>query len=318
MVLYDKSRMKIRRIFPALLGAISLILAACSDRQTETADDGKFRVVVSVAPQKDFVQRIAGDLVHVDALVGDGQDPHDFSPSPSERQALSKAQMFITVGMPFEEALVEKLGSTEGGLQFISMGDGFEKIPSHCEHPSHDVEAAHGEGEGEDEHEFVDHEHGEDDPHVWLSPPLIKVQAANIAKGLSAALPDHAATFEANLAKFETELDTLHTELKEKLKPYLGKEFFVFHPAFGYFGYTYGIDQVAVEVNGNSPTPKELSEFIVHAKENGMTTLFVQPQFDDRSAKVIAEQLGAEVSALDPLAADPLQTIRAIADAIIK
>ena len=108
----------------------------------------------------------------------------------------------------------------------------------------------------------------------------------------------------------------MHQEIKALLDDQAGEEFFVFHPAFGYFGDAYGIEQVAVEVNGNEPTPNELAEFIEEAKNHEMKTLFVQPQFDDRSAKIIADQLDARVESLDPLAPDVIANIRRIAKAI--
>ena len=173
----------------------------------------------------------------------------------------------------------------------------------------------HGDGHEEGDH---GHDHGEDDPHVWLSPPLVKVQAANIASALKEALPEHKAEFDNNLNVFQSELDALHRELEVLLEDRTGEgeQFFVFHPAFGYFGYTYDIEQVAVEVNGNEPTPNELAKFIEDAKTQGMKTLFVQPQFDDRSAKIIADQLGARVESLDPLDPDVVANIRRIAEAI--
>jgi zinc transport system substrate-binding protein len=147
----------------------------------------------------------------------------------------------------------------------------------------------------------------------------VKVQAANIATALKEALPEHGAEFDRKLGVFQAELDALHRELEVLLEDRTGdgEQFFVFHPAFGYFGYTYDIEQVAVEVNGNEPTPNELAEFIDLAKKQGMKTLFVQPQFDDRSAKIIADQLGARVESLDPLAPDVLANIRRIAEAIV-
>ena len=287
------------------------------------ASDSGLKVIVSVPPQADFVRRVGGDHVKVDVLVGMGQDPHSFSPTPAQMAVVSEADLFVTVGMPFEEDLQRRIETANSGLKVVSMSEGFEKIPSQCDHPSHSSgEEGHGHGEedhghGEEDHGHH-HDHGEDDPHVWLSPPLVKVQAANIAAALKEALPEHGAEFDSNLEVFQAELDALHSELEVLLEDRTGEgeQFFVFHPAFGYFGYTYDIEQVAVEVNGNEPTPNELAEFIEQAKDQGMKTIFVQPQFDDRSAKIIADQLGARVESLDPLAPDVLANIRRIAEAI--
>ncbi len=301
-------------------GALAVaMLQACDKPASDSVSKG-LNVIVSVPPQADFVQRVGGAHVQVDVLVGPGQDPHSFSPTPAQMAVLSEADLYITVGMPFEEELRERIETANSGLQVVSMSEGFEKIPSICDHADHSSEKdghADSDAAGDaHDHDHHHHEHGEDDPHVWLSPPLVKVQAANIAAALKAALPEHGADFDQNLEVFQSELDALHKDLEKLLEPKVGEDFFVFHPAFGYFGNTYALYQVAVEVNGNEPTPNELAAFIDQAKKQGMKTLFVQPQFDDRSAKTIAEQLGARVESLDPLDRDVLANIRRIAEAI--
>ncbi len=321
--------------FPKVLSALSVaaLLSACGDsRSTRTDPDpgGKLRVMVSVPPQADFVRRVGGEHVVVDVLVGDGQDPHTFSPAPAQMKALSRAQIFFTVGMPFEAPLAAKIAEANRTITLVDTSSGIEKIALECEHPHHGEAGDHPEPDAGDEpehggddhdHEEGHHDHGEehhheDDPHIWLAPNLIKIQARHIADALSAAAPAHRSDFEENLSTFSAELDTLHAELAEKTKPFIGETFFVFHPAFGYFGHTYGIEQAAIEVGGNSPTPKELAAFIADAKEKDVKVLFVQPQFDSRSAEVVAGQLGAGVVSLDPLAPDVLANLRAIADAI--
>jgi zinc transport system substrate-binding protein len=276
---------------------------------TVPSDDGAIRAIVSVPPQAEIIRRIGGEHVVVDILVGEGQDPHTFSPTPSQMSALGEAQIMFTVGMPFESALVEKFEEAGLPLAVVDTGAGFEKLALQCDHPEH----GHGE-EGHDEHGHD--EHHEPDPHIWLSPTFLKVQTAHIEKALAAAAPDHAVEFQQNRAALDAELDTLHASLGKQMEPYAGEQFFVFHPAFGYFGHTYGIDQVAVEINGNAPTPKELAAFIANAREKDVKVLFTQPQFDARAAETVAKALGAKVVALDPLAPDVLQNLQRVADAI--
>jgi len=303
--------------FPTVLVATLLVcysLGGCNDGR-ENGSSGnpipgdKIRAIVSVAPQADFVRRVGGKRVLVDVLVGSGQDPHAYSPTPSQMTALGKAHLLFTVGMPFEEALAKKIAAANSAIKVVDTGAGFDKIALQCDHPEHADEdhPAHGD-EDEDGHE--------PDPHIWLAPIFIKAQAAHIEAALAAAMPEHAEEFSTNRAAFDAELDSLHAELSKQMEPFIGEQFFVFHPAFGYFGHTYGIEQVAVEIGGNAPTLKELATFIEHAKEEGVKVLFVQPQFDSRSAETVADALGAKVVALDPLARDVLPNLRRIADAI--
>ena len=144
------------RLLPSVFGAIALLMfQACEkvDSDVHVANDS-LSIIVSVPPQADFVQRIGGDHVKVDVLVGLGQDPHSFSPTPAQMVAVSEADLFITVGMPFEEDLQSRIESANSGLKVVSMSDGFEKIPSQCDHPSHaseeDGHVAHAEDHGDD------------------------------------------------------------------------------------------------------------------------------------------------------------------------
>ena len=163
--------------------------------------------------------------------------------------------------------------------------------------------------------EFEEHHH-EDDPHVWLSASALKIQIKNILEALKKEFPNHGDEFVANHESLFQEIDALEKELKRNMEPFGGKKIFVFHPAFGYFTYEYGLEQISVEVGGNSPTPKELSEFLKTAKAEKIKVLFVQPQFDTRSADIIAERLGAKIYTMDPLEPDVLSNLKKISSAI--
>lgn len=304
-----------QNIKAALLGISAFcsigLLNACreSNRDNDGAasENGQLRVMVSVPPLADLVRKVGGQEIHIDILVDKGQDPHTFSPSPVQMKALGRADILLTVGMPFEETLIDKISDTNTGITVVDASAGIEKLE--LEH--HEEE----EGETEDGHE---HHHHDSDPHVWLAPYSIKVQLDNIKNALAGAVPGKAGFFADNLAAAQVQLDLAHEQITGKLKPFAGRQFFVFHPAFGYFANEYGLEQVAIEVGGHSPTPKELIGFLAVAKEAGIKVIFVQPQFDPRSAEVIAKELDAKVATLDPLAPDVIKSLHAIADAIVE
>ena len=79
-------------------------------------------MMVSVPPQAEIVRRVGGEHVHVDVLVGDGQDPHLFTPTPSQMTALGKSKILFTVGMPFEEQLVDKITAASAGIRAVDTG----------------------------------------------------------------------------------------------------------------------------------------------------------------------------------------------------
>ena len=276
----------------------------------------KLRIMVSVPPLADLVRKVGGKHVHIDVLVDNGQDPHTFSPSPVQMKALGKADILLTVGMPFEETLVHKVSDTNIGITVVDASAGIEKLGLEHEHNDHEEEnlPATGEGATEGTHDHHDHDF---DPHVWLAPYSIKVQLENIGRALAKAVPEQAATFADNLEASKAQLAVAHGQIAGKLKPFAGREFFVFHPAFGYFAHEYDLEQIAIEIGGHSPTPKEMIGFLAVAKEANIKVIFVQPQFDPRSAEVIAKELGAKVALLNPLAPDVIDNLHAIADAIV-
>ena len=297
------------------------LLNACNDNHGTAGDpserDEILRVTVSVPPLADLVRKVGGRHVHIDVLAGDGQDPHTFSPTPVQMKALGRANILFSVGMPFEEPLINKISAANTGITVIDTAAGLEPRGLHHEHDAHEENNQPATGEGEPEDPHADHEH-DSDPHIWLAPSAIKVQLDNIQQALAKALPGQAGTFAENLNASKAQLEQAHAQIAEKLKPFAGRKFFVFHPAFGYFANEYGLEQVAIEIGGNSPTPKELIGFLAVAKEANIRVIFVQPQFDPRSAGVIAEQLGAKVAVLDPLAPNVITNLHAIADAIVE
>ena len=287
------------------------------------------RLAVSIPPQAELIRRIAGnhiseDPVHITVFVGTGQDPHHFSATPKQIMDLGTASAYFTIGMPFENALVEKLGATIPGLRIYNMAEGLgvvEEIDHGNERDQSDHAHAHGHGDSEKEESTESEEahqhdhHGHDhsyDPHVWLSPPLLAEVARNIRDALTDLNPANATLYSKNLEAFEREIETLDEELAFTLEPCRGSAFFVYHPAFTHFAARYGLEQKAIEFEGKSPTPKQLMSVVHEARQSGASVIFTQPQFDPASAQTVADAIGGTVKSIDPLAKDILANLREI------
>ncbi len=269
-----------------------------------TAGEAPLPVFVTVAPQAYVVERIGGERVRVEVLVDGGQTPHSYKATPRQMVALGSARLYFQIGLPFERRLLEKITGAHSELVVVDMARGIERRM---------MDRGHGAHDGHDHHGHHDHGEGEPDPHVWLSPPLLKVMAANVAEDLAVADPAHAAEFERNLAALEKDVEATHAKIGKVLAPYRGRTFYVFHPAFGYFGDAYGLKQSAVEIEGKSPTPKKLASLIKAAKADGVKIIFVQPQFDRRAARSVADAIDGAVVPMDPLARDVLGNLEAMA-----
>ena len=307
----------VRKIVYSILPLAGLAFSGCQDagREPETESNGKPVVFASIAPLAFVAEKIGGEEVEIRSLVGEADDPHDFSPTPKQLVALGNASAFLTTGMPYEEMLVEKLKDGARNLQIVDLTEGIDLLESACEFHHDHEEDAEASGEEEEEHEHHHHEH-ELDPHIWLSPPLLRKQVEGIVAAMSRAAPEHSARFEERARAVDAELAGLHAELAEKLAPKKEQTFYVYHGAFAYFADAYGLYQEAIEVGGRKPEQKRIYELIESAKDEGVRTILVQPQFDPDSAKTIAEAIGGKVVAVDPVAADVFATLRQIAAAI--
>jgi zinc transport system substrate-binding protein len=271
-----------RRI--VLLGLLAFLV-------TGDANAGeKIRVFVSILPQAELVERIGGERVKVNVLVGPGQSPATYSPTPRQLAELSEAKLFIRVGVPFEEGFVGKIRETYPKLKIIDQRDNVRLLRS--------------------EHE---HDHGESDPHIWLDPKRLKVQAQNIGKALVEADAGNIAEYNTNMLELIAELEALDKKISVLMAPYRGRVLLAYHPAYGYFADAYGLKQVAVEAGGREPGGKQLATVIEQARELKAKVIFVQPQFSRKSAKLVAEAIGGEVVAMDPLARDVIANLEKMA-----
>ena len=306
----------------ALCIAFFLIVAAAANAAVAAE---KVSVFVSIAPQKTFVQQIGKDLVDVGVMVQPGASPATYEPKPKQMVQLSKAKVYFAIGVPFENFWLEKIAAANPKMKIVHTDEGIEKLPMAAHH--HDKEAGHykegsehhpegeqGHGKEEHAHEGDGHDHGGLDPHIWLSPPLVKKQADTILAALTEIDPDHRSAYEANHRQFVQEIDRLDADLKKTFEGKQGLRFMVFHPSWGYFARAYGLEQVPIEIEGKDPKPAQLKELIEQARESGIKVVFVQPQFSVKSAKIVAGEIGGRVAFADPLAEDWEANLRKVAE----
>ncbi|MBS3764620.1 MAG: zinc ABC transporter substrate-binding protein [Planctomycetes bacterium] len=305
--------MRFKTVYVVAISTCFLMLVSCKgDRNRPSpAETAEIRVLVNIAPQAYFVEQIGGKYVEVDALVGKGESPHTFQPTPKQVISLGKAEIYFRSNMPFEERLLSKIRGGTSDLRVVNITRDTETSDDHNEEVEH-----HEHGTEHEEHGHSHGGHMEGDPHVWLSPPKIKHQARRIAHALTGVDPGHKAAYKENLEGFLEKVDRLHTDLKEKLAPYKGRAFYVFHPAFHHFAEAYGLEQKAVQAGGHTPSAKQLRALIQQARADNVRAIFVQPQFDKRSANRIAEAIGGSCVTIDPLKKNVLDNLREIADKV--
>lgn len=301
-----KGLLKTGICFPA---AIFLLLFLCP---AVAFAAGPLEIFVSIPPQAYIAEQIGGDhITTVHVLVPDGREPHTFEPAPKQILALGRAKLYFTLGVPFEKQFLKKIRSSNT-LRVVDSAEGIKKRPI--------TEYDTGKGLHHGKRHESGHDHLADDldPHIWLAPPLTKIMAKNMADALIAADPANAMDYRNNLNLFHRRIDAVHARIKKLLKPFAGRSFYAFHPAFGYFGDTYNLRQQALELEGKTPTPKQLSELIEAAKADKVKVIFVQPQFDSKSAAAIAGSIDGAVVEMDSMARDLLKNFENMAQLIKK
>ncbi|NMA23083.1 MAG: zinc ABC transporter solute-binding protein [Spirochaetales bacterium] len=262
-------------------------------------------VAVSILPQAFFVNSIAGDHVEVVTLVGEGQNPHSYEPSPSQMALLAKASVWLLSGTDFEVALRPKVAKLYPNLKIVDTTEGMQLRLL----------------EEDDDHDH-DHQHLPSadglniDRHSWLGHAQSQILLSHTAKELTAIVPSYASDIARNAASLADEIDNTFALLQEELAPLKGQSVFVYHPSFGYFLDSFGMVQEAVETGGKEPTARDLQRLILLAQEKGARAIFVQKQFPASSAQRVAQPVGARVIPLDPLAYQWLENIRLMGAAL--
>ena len=273
--------------------------------------EAKEPLSVTILPQKYIVQKIVKDKFDVNVMVAPGSSPHNFEPKPSNMKALFNSKAYFKIGEPSEKAWIEKFKQNAKNTIFVDTTIGIEKMPMKA-HFHEEV------ANNSSEHKEHKHEAGELDPHIWLEPNLVKIQAKNIYEAMIKIDEENSSFYKQNFEEFEKELTNLDLEIKSILKPYENRAFMVFHPSWGYFATSYFLEQIAVENMAKEPKPNELINLIKEAKAHNVKVVFVSPQFSQKTSKTISQNIGANVVAIDPLSDDWSNNLLNVAKQIAK
>lgn len=304
-----------KKIFLSCSALIFLVILGACQEKSPLSQDNRIQVLVSILPQKQFVEAVGGQAVQVQVLIPAGASPATYEPKPSDLIRVEQADVFFRVGhVGFEKTHLSKICALNPDMKVIDTSQNVElRYFSDTEAHSHE----HGDHSHDAEETGVQEaEHnkgpGEVDPHIWLSPPAVKHMVASIAQALAEIQPDQAEEFHANALAYSTLLDTLHTDMQDLLSGLSSRTILVFHPAWGYLTDTYGLRQVAIEQSGKDPTIEQLQHIIETAREFDIKVIFIQQQFSRELALSVAQEIGGSVIAMDPLAEDYLENMRSI------
>ncbi len=283
-----------RQIGFALIMSMAAI-AGCGPR-SDDGPAGRLVVAVSILPHAWVVRQVGGERVSVVTLVKPGESAELYQPSDAQVRRVVRAAVCFSAGMPLENGHALKALEAREGMKVVNLRRGVtlrEMVP-HAHHEGGEQAAEGNSGR---------------DPHIWLSPTLLKIQARTVAETLSEIDPENRGQYASNLEQLEKELDQADKAIRQTLAPFKGRAFFVFHPAWGYFADDYGLREVAIETEGKQPTDRELAELQEKARAEGTKVIFAPPQSARRTAEAVAEAIGGRVEVLDDLDGDVIENL---------
>lgn len=295
----------------AIAGILLLLAAAgCTGQQGSSMPDngtGRMTVAVTILPQKQFVERIAGDHARVIVLVPPGASPHTYEPTARQLEEISSASVYVKVGsgVDFERAWMDKLAGVNPRMTIVDSSTGIPLISGSNEETDEGSSSGHAGEDGAD-------------PHIWLSPKNARIMVENTCQGLSLADPAHKDDFRVNADAYQRELDTLDAEIREQVARTRVRSFMVYHPAWSYFARDYDLVQIPIETDAKDPSPAALEKLIQTAKDRNITVIFAEPELSTKSAKVIAEEIGGSVVLVSALEEDYIANLRNVSGAFAR
>lgn len=298
---------KVQSLWLVHLLLLIILSNGCLSRTSKESDDKNdpIRAYVSILPQKYFVERVGGDLVQVQVMVKPGASPATYEPTMKQIADLGNTNVFFRIGVPFEEAWIGKIKEANKNMRLIDTRDGITL---------REIDAFNDHGHQHDAEEV--HDHKGKDPHIWLSPELVKQQAKTIAEALGEIRPGQKEFFNQNLNDFILDLDRLNDEIQKAFEGLENKMFVVFHPSWGYFADDFGLQQIPIESEGKEPGFNQMSKLINFAKDHNIKVIFVQKQFNKKQAGAVAGQINGVVVEIDPLAENYIENLKHIAGEI--
>jgi len=317
-----------------LSALITLVLLSSLFTASVFAD--KPMIAVTIVPQMNMLEAIAGDRVDIVEMIPAGYSPANYAPSPREIVAFNDSEIYFSIGVPADMQNILPNAEEIDSLKIVRLYEIVgEKYPhriinhSHGEeevhedaHENEDEHAHEDEHENEDEHAHEDehenedahkHEEGSRDPHIWLSPKRAAYMVEIMRDHLIELMPEYEAEFRENAADYLQSLNEVDQKNREKLAEFEGESILVYHPSYGYFTEEYGLDMIAIEEGGKEPGPKHLEEIIEMAEERNISNVFYQAEIDSKKTRAVAEELGGDTIKLNPLAEDYINNIDHIA-----
>lgn len=240
-------------------------------------------IIVTIEPLRYFTEAIAGDNFHVISFVPKGNSPETYDPTPQQLVALNRCEAYIRIGhIGFEQIWMKKLQANAPQMKVYDSSEGIDFI--------------YDKG-----HWHNNHFHkGGIEPHIWNSTFNATIIADNICKALCQLDSTNQTYYQKRtdvLKQMIAQTDKSICTLLEKAD----STFLIYHPALSYFARDYGLKQISIEEGGKQPSPASLKRLIDTCRKEEVRIIFVQQEFDQRNAQLVASELDIQIIPINPL-----------------
>lgn len=245
----------------------------------------KVKVVATLPDIAEIVKAIGQDKVDVSSLLSGGTDPHFADARPDYILKVNRADVVCAVGLDLEigwlPKVMEKAANAKvqsGGLGFCELGQAIKPL----EIPTGVINRALGDV----------HPHG--NPHFTLDPLKVAESGAEVVRVLSAVDEANAAAYQKNYDAFKKQMETLHAQMKAKVKKVKVMEY---HKEFTYFFNSYGLESAGSleEKPGMPPSATRIAQVAQAAKANKVQVLFATASAPHQTLERFTELSGIPV-----------------------
>ena len=276
--------------------------------------EAKLRVVASIEVLADLSRQVGGDRIEVTSLSRGYQDPHFVDAKPSLVLALNRADALVYVGLDLEIGWLPPLVQQSRNAR-IQRGQPGNIDASTAIKPE-DVPNVPS-----DQLRALGDIHPLGNPHYWIPPKNARAIARLIAERLTALDPGGAATYKAELARFEGQLTAKEKQWEGAAAPLRGTRVVTYHKSWSYVAHWLGLEEVGyIEPKpGIPPTANHTAQLVDLMKKMGVKLVIVESFYPNTMAKFVADNGKARlVAAPSNVGATPaIRTYFDLVDAVL-
>ena len=236
-------------------------------------------ISVTILPQKGVIKNIAPDA-NINVMIPPGNSPATYSPTFKELKAIKNSDIYFTIGVPFDKKYLKKIKEINPKIKIAYFGKYLKT---------------------------------EKNPHIWLSPAFLMLEAKVVLDNLIEIDPKNKFTYVKNYKNYINKLANLEVKGFREIKQ---KAFITFHPSFYYFAKDFHLKEISLEKEGKTPSFQYLAKVIQIAKKENIKTVIISPEFPKKYAKIVANKIGANVKIISPLNEYPEDTINQLIKAL--